>query len=192
MTFSVETLKGQLSGGGARANKFEVVLSNKVDSDADEKFRFTCKAASLPVSEIGAIDVYYKGRAVKFIGDRPPFPNWTVTVYNDNDFLVRNAFERWMSAMNQHVGNVMDTAQNITVDPNSYKSDANVKQFSMDDATSETGIKLYKMIGMFPVRLGEIALDWETTNAIETFEVEFAYDYWTSEGTTDDPSTAAT
>ena len=35
---------------------------------------------------------------------------------------------------------------------------------------------------IFPVSLGEIALDWGSNGAIEEYTVEFAYDYW-SHGT---------
>ncbi len=180
MSFDLDTLKAQMQFGGARANKFEVIVANKVDISADEKFTFMCKGASLPVAELGSVDLFYKGRAIKVIGDRPPFPNWVVTVYNDEDFKVRNAFERWNSAMNAHRGNVMVAPISTAI--RSYKSDALVKHFSMG---GETVIKTVELIGMFPVRIGEIALDWETTNQIETFEVEFAYDYWFAAGTTE-------
>lgn len=179
MGFTVEELKANMAFGGARPNKFNVLCTNRVDGSGDIKFQFSCKASSLPASEIGVIDVYYKGRAVKFMGDRPPFPNWTVTVYNDEDFLVRNAFERWLSAMNAHVGNVMSAP--ITPNPYSYKADAVVTHESTGSPNlvgSSVPIKQVKIVGMLPVRVGEIVLDWETTNTIETFEVEFAYDYW--------------
>ncbi len=180
MGFNLEEMKANLSFGGARANKFNVIANNKVDPSGDVKFNYTCKGASLPAAALGSIDLYYKGRPVKLLGDRPPFDNWIVTVYNDEDFLVRNAFMRWNSAMNAHQGNIMSGI--VTVNPYSYKSDQIVTQESMG---APVPISRQKMVGAFPVRVGEIMLDWETTNAVEVFEVEFAYDYWVDAVTTD-------
>jgi hypothetical protein len=40
----------------------------------------------------------------------------------------------------------------------------------------------YNFVNIFPVSIGEIALDWSSNDAIEEFTVEFAYDYWTHKG----------
>lgn len=181
MGFNLEEIKSRLNFGGARPTLFEVQVTNKVNALGDVKFMFTCKAASLPSSEVQAVDVFYKGRPIKVAGDRPAFPNWTVTVYNDEDFVVRNGFESWLSGLNEHEGNIM--GRGVGPDLKTYKSDAIVRQYSKGSDTAP--IKTVSFIGLFPVRLGEIALDWESSNQIETFEVEFAYDYWTAAGTTD-------
>ncbi len=181
MGFNLEEMKSNLNFGGARPSKFDVQVTNKIDISGDYKFKFTCKAASLPVSEIGSIDVFYKGRPVSIAGDRPPFPEWVVTVHNDEDFLVKNAFERWLSGINQHQGNI--TGRGVTSNPNSYKSDALVHHYAKDNEI--VPIKTARFIGLYPVRVGEIALDWDSQNQIEVFEVAFKYDYWVSAGTTD-------
>ncbi len=181
MSFNLEEFKAWLRTGGVSPNKFSVQVTNKVDITGDPKFVFTCKGASLPMSQVDAISVFYKGRDIKVHGDRPPFPNWTVTVYNDEDFLVRNGFEKWLSARNEHQANIM--ARGVGPELITYKSDALVRQFSKGNDIIP--IKTYAMIGLFPVRCGEIVLDWENQNQIEVFEVEFAYDYWTAAGTTD-------
>jgi hypothetical protein len=36
----------------------------------------------------------------------------------------------------------------------------------------------YTFVNIFPVSVSNIDLAWETTDAIEEFTVEFAYDYW--------------
>ena len=51
---------------------------------------------NLPASNINVIDVPFRGRNLKIAGDRT-FDVWTITVINDTDFLIRNAFERWMN-----------------------------------------------------------------------------------------------
>lgn len=177
MGFNLEEIKGNFTFGGARPTLFDVQVNNKIDFSGDLKFKFTCKAANLPQSEVAFIDLFYKGRPIGLLGDRPAFPEWTVTVYNDEDFLVRNAFERWMSAMNEHQGNIM--SRGVNPNPNSYKSDSFVNQYSKGGPV----IKTVKFVGLFPVRVGDIALDWESANQVEVFEVAFKYDYWTSNTT---------
>ena len=59
------------------------------------------KAANLPASNINVIDVPFRGRNLKIAGDRT-FDVWTITIINDTNFRIRNAFERWMNAINKH------------------------------------------------------------------------------------------
>jgi len=181
MTYNLEAFKANATTfGGARANKFNVIVNNKIDPSGDDKFNWSCKGAELPEAPLGQVPLFFKGRPIQLIGDRPAFPNWVVSVYNDEDFVVKNAFERWNSAMNSHQGNVMSGI--VTPNPYSYKSDAIITHTSM---LNDIPLKKVKIVGMFPVRVGQVTLDWETTNQVEIFEVEFAYDYWVSEGTTD-------
>src|SRR5690606_30707919 len=181
MGFGVNEIKSNFTFGGARPTMFDALVINKVDFSGDNKFRFTCKAASLPESQVTPIDMFYKGRVIGLAGDRPAFPEWTVTVYNDEDFLVRNAFERWLSAINEHEGNIH--SRGVSSSPESYKSDALVNQYSKSN--ENVPIKTVRFVGLWPTRLGEIILDWENANQVETFEVAFKFDYWTSIGTTD-------
>ena len=45
-----------------------------------------------------------------------------------------------------------------------------------DNVTIGDGTWTFENI--FPVSLGEIALDWGSNDTIEEYTVEFAYDYW--------------
>ena len=95
---NIADFKGKLVGGGARPNLFEVQLAKLptgITWDADV-FQFMCKAASLPASTIANIDVPFRGRIFKVAGDRT-IDVWSVTVINDEDFKLRNAFEEWMN-----------------------------------------------------------------------------------------------
>ena len=100
---TISQFKTALIGGGARPNLFEVELTTLPDQvegwDADN-FRFLCKAAALPASNIASIDVPFRGRIFKVAGDRT-FDTWTVTVINDEDFRLRNAFEAWMETISK-------------------------------------------------------------------------------------------
>jgi hypothetical protein len=174
--FNISTFKTRgLTLGGARPALFEIYLIPPpgvgADQDSQDKFRFTCRGASIPAATIQAIDIGYFGRKIKVQGDRT-FTDWQVTVMNDEDFLVRSMFEKWSNALNRLESNVRDP--NFSGDESSYKTDMNVIQYGKDG----TVLRQYDIIGAFPTTVSDIQLDWDTTNQIETFTVTFAYDYW--------------
>ncbi len=100
----ITDFKSKLSGGGARPNLFEVILSFPAAAPADanvlDKARFLVKTAALPASNISPIEVPFRGRTLKIAGDRT-FDTWTITVINDTDFAIRSAFENWMNTINK-------------------------------------------------------------------------------------------
>jgi hypothetical protein len=175
MPFNINTFKSNgLVYGGARPSLFNVRLSTPqgigIDTASTQKFEFVCRTAELPASTIGQFEIPYFGRKIKLAGDRE-FGAWQVNVMNDEDFSVRALFEKWSNAMNRLVSNVRDP----NVSSENYKSDLSVIQYSKDGSV----IRSYNIIGAFPTEIGGIALDWDTTNNIETFPVSFSYDYWT-------------
>lgn len=174
MPFNINAFKELgLVYGGARPALFNVFLTVPpgigIDNVSVDKFRFVCRTASLPASEIGAFDVSYFGRNIKLAGDRT-FSNWSVTVLNDEDFSVRAMFEAWSNAMNRMVANVRDPNLNFE----NYKTDIEVIQYGKDGME----IRSYILVGAFPSTIDNIGLDWNTQNSIEEFGVTFAYDYW--------------
>ena len=171
MAFAVELIKGALIKGGARSSHFSIFLSNPVTSVADAKVPFMAKAASLPPVEIGVVPFKYFGRDVKFAGDKT-FPEWTVTVINDEDFLVRNALQDWSEAINGNASNLRDEDYAL---PARYKSQGQAVQWGK----SGKPLKAYEFIGIWPSNVGEIEVSWDNENQIEEFTVTFQYDYWT-------------
>lgn len=174
MAFSVNEIKSQLTFGGAKAALFQVQITNPVNGIADLKAPFLIQAASLPESTLGVIEVPYFGRKVKIAGDRT-FAEWTVTVMNDEDFLIRNAMENWMSAINSHESNVRQLA---TAAASEYKSQAQIIQYSKTGAP----LREYTFTGLFPTTVAPITMDWDTTDDIERFDITFQYDWWSVTG----------
>jgi hypothetical protein len=169
----VDDFKSKLRGGGARPNLFKATLNFPAYAGGDvELASFLCKTAALPVSEMALVNVPFRGRQLKIAGDRT-FANWTVTVINDTDFNVRDAMERWMNGINAHAAN---TGLSNPVD---YEADLSVDQLDRNGDV----LKTYNFRGCFPVNIGEIALSYETNDAIEEFTVEFAIQYWESNTT---------
>jgi len=128
-----------------------------------------CKAANLPAQNVASIDVPFRGRTFKVAGDRT-IDNWTITVINDENFAVRNAMERWSQS-------IIDNATNQgQVAPTNYMSSAEVFQYSRQKGNGDNVgiIKTYKFVDIFPVTVGDIALSYDSGDAIEEFDVEFA------------------
>ena len=172
-TFKVDDLKSRLPGGGARANLFRATVEFPGYAGGDSNLvSFLCKGAQLPASVVGQVDVPFRGQVLKVAGDRS-YENWTVTIINDDLFKGRDAFERWMNGINQN-----KTNQGL-VSPQAYQTDMIVEQLTRDDLVSKT----VTVRGAFPINVSAIDLSYDTTDAIEEFTVEFAYQYWESNTT---------
>jgi hypothetical protein len=173
---TISQFKSALSGGGARPNLFEVELTTfpaGISWDAD-KFKYLCKAAALPASNISPIDVPFRGRIFKVAGDRT-IDTWTVTIINDEDFKLRRAFEAWSDLIAKLDNNLGAT------NPGSYMSNATVYQLgrgSQINSTTNAGadssiLAAYKFVDIFPTSVSPIDLSYDSGDTIEEFTVEF-------------------
>lgn len=179
MPFTIQDFRSAFRTGGARPTLFEVQLPFPIvagGASVNRQFSLMCRSAQIPESSLGVTNVAYYGRDIKVAGDRK-FGDWTVTIYNDEDFNIRDAFERWSNSINMHNANLRDTAAQFL---NGYQVDLEVIQF----AKTGSELKRWKLIGAFPANIGPIQLDWEGNDQIETFEVTFAYTLWESDTTT--------
>ena len=167
---TISNFKSKLTGGGARANLFEVVLTfpdtAQPDSEVLEKARFLVKSANLPASNVSPIEVPFRGRTLKIAGDRS-FESWTVTVMNDTDFAIRSAFERWMNTINRLSDNTGLT------NPADYQADAYVYQLDRDGTT----LRSYRFFDTFPTQVGPIELSYDA-QGVQEFTVELQVQYW--------------
>lgn len=165
MAFNVNEIRANLIGDGARPSLFEVEMTNPASASGDAVLRYMVRAAQIPQSTINPIEVPYFGRRIKLAGSRT-YANWTVTVMNDENFAVRSALEAWSSQINSGQTNLRTLS--------AYRSVASVKQFAKDGSV----LRIYEFVNIFPLDIGPIALAWDDGDNVETFDVEFAYDYW--------------
>ena len=166
---TISDFKSKLTGGGARANLFEVVLTfpdaAKPPDEVLDKSRFMVKGARLPASNIAQIEVPFRGRVLKIAGDRT-FDSWTVTVINDTDFAIRSAFENWMNTINK-----LDNNTGL-VNPADYQADAYVYQLDRDGQD----LRAYRFYDTFPTQVGPIELSYDA-QGIQEFTVELQVQY---------------
>ena len=173
---NISDFKAKLAGGGARANQFKVTMPfpgyASVGGEIEE-LAFLCRATSIPSMEVANINVPFRGRAIKIAGDRT-IPSWSVTVYNDTNFKLRDAFERWQNGINN-----MSDNEGLT-NPVDYQVDAFVDHLDRNGNT----VKSYTLRGDFPTVVAPIELTYDEQTAIEQFDVTFNYQYFESNTTT--------
>ncbi len=195
---TITDLKTKLAGGGARPNLFEVSIPSLPEAatngsgwdagsegaSAASKLQFLCKATALPASNIANIDVPFRGRILKVAGDRT-VDTWTITVINDEDFIIRNHMEDWMNGISKLDNNTGAT------NPQSYMTDANVVQLGHGAGlginatgntadTSSTQLRRYNFFDIFPTNVSTIDLSYDSTDTIEEYTVEFQVQYWSA------------
>ena len=183
---TLDTFKSKMLGGGVRPNFFEVELKFPAlaidDNDVSDKVRFLVKGANLPASNIAPISVPFRGRELKIAGERT-FDTWTVTVINDSNFTLRDAFEKWMNLINR----VSDNGGEV--DPTVYQQEAYVHQLGRAPVTNATSapvqtgntipiLRSYHFHGIFPTQVAPIELSYDQNNVIEEFAVEMQVQWW--------------
>lgn len=177
MPFAIDQFRANLQFGGARPNQFDITLPTPgVPAGINSAdFAFKCRSASIPPEDVGVIVVPYFGRQLKLAGDRT-FPEWTVTIFNDEDFGVRDAFETWSNSVNGHVDNLRNPAG---IPITGYMADATVNQYGK----AGNVIATYVMVGCWPSNVSAIDLAWDNNDRIEEFQVTFQYQWWQSANT---------
>lgn len=171
---TISQFKANMVQGGFRPNQFKILLTFPSiisgGSLAGQKVEFMGKSASLPASTLESITTSYRGRQVKFAGERS-FQPWTIDVYTDTDFSVRNSFESWVNTIQR------PSTTGGAIRPAVYQTD--LKIVAMDRNDQE--VKSYIMHDAYPIDVSAINLDWEVNNQIGQFTVTFDYNWFDSD-----------
>ena len=168
---NLSEFRTKLTGGGARANQFQVVIQARFIQDV-EQLSFLCRSASLPALTVGEVPVFYRGRQIYVSGDRT-YADWTVTVYNDGGWVARSNLENWNNAL-QEIGESTSGAQ----DPGNYYGTIFVHQLDR----SGNAIRTAELVSAWPTNVAEIALAYDTVDVVEEFDVTFRFNYMTLGG----------
>jgi hypothetical protein len=182
---TIDDFKANVAADFARPNLFQVDLNfpQGIINNASliELGKFTVRAANLPASNIGVIEVPFRGRVLKIAGDRT-FEPWTITIQNDSNFVLRNAFELWAASIQAYNENFTSAAGlGDQDDATGYFADMTVHQLARDVKNGDTPkiLKSYRFYNVFPSAIAAIDLDFGSNDAIEEFTVELQTQYWT-------------
>ena len=167
---------------GIKPNMFSVDISfpggGQFANNDRDLTNILCKSAALPGSNLGVIEVPFRGRTVKIAGDRT-FDTWTATFFADANMEVRALFEDWANSINSHEGN---TASRFL--PNTgadgYMADLFVTQLEKDKEAGGSAIRTYKLHHCFPTNVSAIDLAYDSNDQIAEFTVEWQYSFFTS------------
>lgn len=184
---SIEEFKSNLANGGVRPTMFEVSITFpailRVDlQDLTQKSIFLVKGATLPGSQIGVIEVPFRGRKMKVSGDRT-FADWETTIFSDTDYKLRNAIEKWSEYIQNHnyalgLNQIDDGTNNLTNADEGYFGTAIVRQLDREGKQ----LKVYQMNGIWPTSIGDIALEFGTNDTIAEYSCTWAVQYWSGAG----------
>ena len=172
---NIDDFKANLIGGGARANQFRVTLTppSGIAIGLDvRRTSFLVTATNLPASNLTEMPIPFRGRNIYITGDRPAPEPWEVTVYNDTDFMIRNAMELSQNGINSYVDNTG------VISPSDYQTDLTVEQLDRDD----TVLKSYIFRNAFPLTIGQIDLSSGEATEIETFPITWRYQHFEPSG----------
>ena len=204
MGISVTALRKKLTGGGARPSLFysrvEFPAGLKDEStgkkilglsDTEENdISFFMQNATIPESTVQMISQPFLGRQVKFPSIDREFAAFSTTIINDEDYKIRHFFESWIEIMAP--GRAIFDATSAfgggsnqvfgKLEVHQMKKDGGVSLYQptagFNSASGMSYLGSYYFVDAFPISVGEIALDWSTQNQIETFTVNFEYQYW--------------
>jgi|TARA_B100001094_G_scaffold69921_1_gene66422 hypothetical protein len=187
---TIDDFKSRLVQGGARPNLFEVEFNfptaigdqlSVSTVEEDLKFRMMIKGAQLPASNIAEVVVPFRGRQLKVAGDRR-FDPWTITIMNDGDFNIRDAFEKWSN----FIVKVSDGSG--TINPADYQANWTVHQLGRGagdlltpgelNANQLPVLRSYRMNGCWPSAVSGIELSYDSADTIEEFQVTLQVQYW--------------
>lgn len=172
MAFDLSNFKTALASGGARPSLFTMTITGI----AIENFEFSCRVAEIPGLTVTPIEKQYFGRTLKIPGDMV-FADLTTTIFNDENYSVRNQIESWMDRINSHLTNV----RKFDAEFGSEWATGTVTQYSQD---GETELMKITFNGLWPQNLDAIELSYDTASDIEEFGCTWAYQYFTIEGNT--------
>ena len=162
--------------GGARPNLFEVTFTGGPDPAIDgEKLSVHCKAASLPSSILGVINLNYRGRIIQLPGDRT-FEDWTITVINDEAMSLKKAFVKWQASYNDHVTNQpVDNVQLYGSTGKIASCTATVSQLSRTGTPTMT----YELGQVWCDNVSGTDVSYDTPDTVSEFTVTLKYHSYT-------------
>jgi len=168
---NITTFKSALADGGARPNQFKVFIPFPGEAETpNAQQQLLVSGAALPASTVNPVITQYRGREVKFAGERIYDP-WTITVINNSEQTLRRQFEAWMNFINDRETNEGE------MDWSKYQTDITVEHLHRNNKALTGGS--YILQQAFPINMSEIALQYAQNDIIEEYTVTFQYQAYT-------------
>ena len=173
--------------GGTRSHRYRISAGEIPGSSDAQLDRFHVRALELPPSQVNPIRIPYRGRILKWAGDRLYFP-WTIRILDDKGAVpskldtVWNAFHNWSNAINDHETNIHNTPGGLGQGGiDDWTADWTIQQVDGDDSNSGDGtvLKEINLMQCWPTTIGPISLDANSVDQLVEFTVTMEYQYYT-------------
>ena len=156
--------------GGNRAHRY--TIEGNVGGKTNDHFsKFFVRAVSLPPSQINEIRIPYRGRILKWPGDRVYQP-WNIRILDENKGTkdsLWHAFHRWSDNINDHIDN------NTKLDSlNAFSDDWVIRQVDENEQTT----KQINVIQCWPSIVGPVDMDANSVDTLVEFNVVVNYQYY--------------
>ena len=183
----------EIFNGGNRSHLYDVTMNypTTINGGADDKDgmnRFTVRAVNLPPSQINPIRIPYRGRILKWPGDRVYFP-WTFRVLDENASSGANPssvwkkLHQWSNLINNHKTN------RSSDDFKNFATQWKIRQVgyggtfgSGDPDPDQTVVKEAILEDCWPTSIGPITMDSNAIDTLVEFSVTVEYSYFTITG----------
>lgn len=175
--------------GHARPNMFEVYLSAPGIVDgvtAKAMSRIYARATEIPGVTINNIEIPHQG-CKTYIPTQRQYNDWTVTLQNDTNYVLRNLIEKWQNAISNYSG-IPDPNRSL-----SFGSIINIpfgkKKFNLKDIYCDLYVihysnfkiprptAVYRLGDAFPLDIAPHDVDWNNNDSVEEVTITFRYNY---------------
>ena len=158
----------QKFNGGTRQNRFEVE-GQWPNISENPKTCFHIVSASMPQSDVGIIQIPYRGRVLNLAGDRE-YDAWNLVVYDDTGSnALWKAFTSWSNIINKISGNTINPAN---LNFRNVKTNWKVRQLN---TTNNGTIRELELLGCWPASVGALNFNASNVNPV-VFNVTMNYD----------------
>lgn len=167
--FDVTITNFKYFANGDTENSTETSGQGQTSNTMGNMLKFSVKAATFPAATVGDLAVNYMGRVIHWYGDRQYAGTWATTCILDGQWKIFNAIYAWnqgMGGANRIVSEDLNMHQH-------FKCDAFVTAYSTDGQAAHS----IMLKGLWPQDIGEISMDWSSTDAAVDLAVTWVYDY---------------
>ena len=171
---TLSTFKTALAFGGARPSLFDIQISAPTSfagMGALTESPSHCNVSEIPGLTVTPIEKQYFGRTVKIPGELT-FGTLSTTLYNAEDYDIRRSLETWQGNLNGQITNF-----GISGAVSSWAGTVKLRQYAKAGGV----IMTYTFVDCWPSSITAIDLNYDTVGDMETFDVTWEYNYYTSE-----------
>lgn len=159
---NIRDVLARVKTGMAKTNLFTISIPF---SNLSQSLEFRGKGTQLPSSELGVVEIPFRGRKIKAPGQRT-FSEWSVTVMETESMEVRAKLEEWMNSMDNAETGARDGSRMV---------DVTVSCLTPKGTKPLT----FTLFGVFPTSIAAVEMNFDEQTAPLEYQVTFQYSYHT-------------